>query len=208
MTMTESDSMIFELKCGAKVSWKKNDIFQGYHIEVVDNDPLTETETGTRTRPWCGNPYNLMTKEEYETIISKRPKASQIPCNLDSMLYNKIIEKKNLSDDIIDNIYADCWGIFTTTSDRKEIIKVYYDLRNSERKTWRTTLSVTEYHEKVQEVSRERYRLGENPEDLINDIEQGHTVILVFGGDELIETYYYKIGELYVRSTVDHTMKW
>lgn len=177
---------------------EKKDAFQRYSLEYVDSEP-----TGG-----CGNPFNLMTKEEYEMIINEKPKSHLVTCRLNSILYNKIIKEEDLIETISSDICADCWGIFTITNDRKEVVKIYYDNRNSDEKKWRLNLSTKEYHEKVKELGKERERLCNDPSDLIDDIKQNNTVVIVLGCEEFIEMYYYKIGEMYFCSTIDHTMTW
>ena len=195
---SKRDTKIFQLESGAKVCWKKSDAFQKYRLEVIDHGSATG----------CGNPYNLMTYKERKNIEDERPESLPPPCNLDSVMYHKIIEGKDLTKELVDDINGDCWGIFTTTSDRKKILKLYYDLRNSEHSTWIGTLSTKEYHRKVDEISKDRFRLAEDPTDLMNDIKEGHTVVFVLGDKDFIEIYYCKIGDQFIKITIDHTLHW
>ena len=183
---SEQKSEVFQLESGAKVYWKYTDIFYGHELEIDNSDPQN-----IMADKWCGNPYNLMTDQENKDIKSKRPAEPQVPCNLASMAHNDIIEEKDLPDDLIDNINGDCWGAFTMTNDRKDVVNIYYDSRNSKNLL----------------TKESRTNLTNDPGCLIDDIKQGHTVVLVFGGNEFLEIYYSKIGEYIISTKVYHKMK-
>jgi hypothetical protein len=180
-----SKSKIYTLECGAQVTWKQSDVFDNYRLEIVVPSP---------TSKGCGNPWNLMTEQETILIKSQKPKTAPVPCNLKSMMYQNIIsDEKQLSNELQDMLGGDCWGVFVTTQDRKEIIKVYFDAR--------TNGQDLKIHDNI------RNDLLKDPNELVEHIKSGHTVVIVLGGNEFIEGYFFKIGDLFVEMVNDHMIR-
>ncbi len=192
---------VFKLACGVEVFWQPIDAFhKNYQLNLSNENNI---EVG------CGNPWNLMTEEEEKLIRMKKPSESCIPCNLESMMYHAVLNTKNdLVENIKNNMCGDCWGIFTTTSDRKKMLKLYYDARNSKHESMRGMVSLEVFRQMRDDESRELERLRNDPTDLINDIDNGHTLVLVYGGQNFLEEYFFRSGNSYVIITVDHSVTW
>src|SRR5436190_13220720 len=72
----------YTLQNGAIIQWVCEDLLAGYNIEVI-KEP-NEGKTG------CGNPFNMMNKNEYDEIKSNKPQNLEIPCGVTSNIRTKI----------------------------------------------------------------------------------------------------------------------
>jgi len=180
-------SKIYNLESGIKVSWKKDSYFENYHLKIIDSTP----------NDGCGNPWGMMTSLESEIIEKERPEMNHIPCGIKSIMKHKIISYEDLSNELIDDISSDCWGVFSTTEDRKEIVNIYFDDRKER-----------ELIDKENKFKEERDRLIKNPQDLINEINNGNTICIVLGIRDFMEIYYCKLSDIYLQITVDHSILW
>lgn len=178
------DPEIINLECGAEVYWVKPDAFGDYSLKVkkMPNPPYKDN----------GSPWNMMTLEEDTMVREKQPRDRK-PCNLGSLMYDNVLTKEELPDKLTDALCCSCYGIFSVTKDRKSIIKMYHDIRN-----------------KIHNESdmKEICRLVKDPNDLINDIENGYTVVLVFGTSNFYEQYFFKVKDIYMMVKIDHTIGW
>jgi hypothetical protein len=93
---------------------------------------------------------------------------------------HRVVTEAKLPEEPTKYIEADCWGIFTTTEDRKRIARVYHD----ERQAASADVPPEELKTLRDKEQRERDRLCADPSDLLADIKQRHTVVVVMGGDE------------------------
>ena len=93
----------YKLECGAVVQWKYNDLVNGYQLCVIKEPPH---------KIGCGNPFNMMNKDEYTYInkftVNDTPKR---PCNTSCTISTNIYSNDELlKENIQDTIGADCWG--------------------------------------------------------------------------------------------------
>jgi hypothetical protein len=121
--------------------------------------------------------------------------------------YQKIIDPNQLKTAIVHSLEGDCNGIFSTSPDRKQI-KLYYDGRNAAHTVKYDQLTTEEFHAQREKDEVERFRLMNDPTDLLQDLENGMTVCIVFGTDEFTEHYYVKLNGMYLQTTVDHSINW
>ncbi len=181
------------LQNGTIVEWQRDDCFSGYHIEIVESSIENKG---------CGNPWNLMNKEESARIKKTRPQTSPPPCNIESILKQSILTKTEMRKELEETISADCWGVFVTTYNRDQVAKVYFDNRNSEDKSNDDTI---------------RERLMNDCSELMEHIENFDTVVVVMGGESFMEFYFTRmvnynknnqLDPIYLMSYVDHSINW
>ena len=181
----------FTLSNGAQVRWSFIDCFASYTLECVKP---------TAGKTVHDDPWSMMTPEEAFMVEQKRPVTDR-PCSLDSIMTCHFINMNDVKDRLLHALGHDCWGILSTTADRKTIVKVYFDARNAPG----TPEEVSVY------LNREIDRIYDNgAKELVKDIEQGLTVIIVFGEYEFLEEYYFQVPggkDTCAVISVDHTPK-
>lgn len=186
----KSMSSRFYLQNGALVEWQFPDAFNPPVLQVVTYPPAAGTKDADDANPW-----NWMTDNDIENVRNHRPDKKIQPCKIDSMMFHKVYAStKDLAVEIQEIIGADCWGLFTTRSDRSQIVKVYFDHRTNQ----------TEQDGD----QKERTRLLEDPSDLIRDIDHGNlTLVIILGDAHFMEYYIFKVAaNTYLSVCVDHSI--
>lgn len=160
----------FTLQCGSVVKWEFDERTLSYQIRVVkEGDIRKET---------CCNPFNTMTKEEYEHFKSIRPVAPETPCSVRNKIYREVIATRDeLAEYISGSIGSDCWGVYYISKDQKEFTEIF-----NSRKDNYTHFDI-------------RSNLTGHVNDIIKRIDDGETLVCVMGGNDFIEVYYYLLPD-------------
>jgi len=94
----------YELECGAVVQWKYGDLLNGYQLHSI-KEPSHKIG--------CGNPFNMMNKDEYTKIkkFKDNHEKQKRPCDTSCAILTNIYSNDELlKENIQDTIGADCWG--------------------------------------------------------------------------------------------------
>jgi hypothetical protein len=194
----ELNNDIIKLKSGATIRLCKSGAFNHCNIKVVTDADGNKDRCG-----FCHNVNAMIESDDDDEIEAMEAKMhkSNIPCGLTSIMHHEIIDEKDLAMKLSSDISECCWGIFTTTNDRKEVVKMYHDARPKSIRAYQR-----EYRQMRKDDVKKRDDLAKDPTDLIGDIYSGNTVVLVFGFEKCREIYYFKVKNLYMRIVTDHTM--
>ena len=167
----------YKLECGAVVQWKYDNLINGYELYCVKEPSY---------KVGCGNPFNMMNKNEYNHIkkfIINNIK--EIPCDTScSISINIYHSDEQLKSQIQNIIGADCWGVYSTTKDHKEH-KIYFSHRET---------GICLCNDNPRDCYIRNY-LIENPIVLIDEIKLGKTVGIVLGGNDFLEIYYHQLAD-------------
>lgn len=185
------DGEIILLSTGRRVQWICLDAFRGYTLITVDHD-----DEGFE----CGNPWNLVQlcpEAERKLVRDKKPQACKPPLDVKSIVGHHVFgNEAEVRSSLTDVVSSDCWGVYTTSDDRKIVHKIYYNERNIERHdNFRDSPA-------YKEQDKKRAAIIDDPTELLQDIANGLTVVCVMGQEELAEVYYFKIGQLYLFANV------
>lgn len=158
---------VYKLGNGIVYKWNRKNLYEDYQLHIVHD----AGRQGCR----CGNPWNIIDNYR-DCVLATRPESKKI-FEQKSGMCHKILSTQELRDRMIESLESDIWCVYTITQDRKKIIKTYFDFRTH---CWNVN----------PEGEDTRSRLIEDPLELIEDIDKGHTVVFVFGLSSFIEEYY------------------
>lgn len=161
--------MSIPLLGGGSVKWK-------YDANVYAYSLNWEKRASTAG---CGNPWNALTKEEFEKIRALKPDNPKPPCGINhKVAWSLLATEPELQKEMDQALGADCWGLYTIREDGKE--KVYFSHRTTE---------CTDT-EPCREEGCWRTDFLAHPEKLVRLVKENKTVVLVMGGDDFIEIYF------------------
>lgn len=165
--------VVYKLDNGIVYKWEKRNLYEDYQIHIV-------RDMGSRGCG-CGNPWNTI-GDYRDQVVSTKPKSEKV-FEQNSGMYHKLLsssfETKEYMKELIN---GDMWCIYTITEDRTRVIKTYFDFR------------MTDWKEDP-EGEAVRNKPASDPSDLIKDIDNGNTVVFVFGSSEFIETYFIRVSQ-------------
>lgn len=175
---------VYRMENGIVYKWTRKSLYEDYQIHVIHD--------AGKEGCGCGNPWNIIWDYKEEILVTK-PKSKKI-FEQDSGMYHKILSSQELPESMLDFLSGDMWCVYTITEDRNKIIKTYFDFRAD---PW----------EKNSEGVATRERLMKDPSELIVDINNGYTVVFVYGSREFIELYFVKISDEKIMSIeVTHSL--
>lgn len=172
------------LQCGMVVRWQGGDAFKNDKLEIVSYDCKCTC---------CGNPYNHMTDQEFTYIKSLRHVKKEIPGGLQVLLRTETFATADeMEDDMEETLGADCWGVFTTSADRRVVHHVFFNSRT----------------DKTEEAAKARENLMDDTLPLSECVQRGQTVVLIMGGNQFMDIYYSMTAGVLLKNVVDHTLSW
>jgi hypothetical protein len=172
------------LSCGMVVRWEREDAFKHDKLMVVND--ICECQC-------CGNPWNHMTDQESTYIKSLRNVKKEIPGGLQVLLQTETFATADdMEDDMKETLGADCWGVFTTSADRRVVHHIFFNFRSG----------------KTKEAEKAREILMDDTLPLIDWVQRGQTVVFIMGGRQFMDIYYSKIGDILLKNVIDHTLSW
>ncbi len=130
----------------------------------------------------CGNPWGTFSDEYSDIIKAGCPKAQQPPTHglrpvTQISFFNST---EAVINELIEDITADCWSVYVRDPQTHIVVKQYYFTPNTPG-TW----------DKVEGAKREA--LTDNPQTMIEDLDQGNHVCCSFGCSPFIDSYYVRV---------------
>ena len=179
----EDNEGYITLSCGIIVRWEREDAFK--HDELIVVNDICKCQC-------CGNPWNHMTNDETIYVKSQQSK-NENPLGLQVLLRaDTFATADNMEDDMEEMLSADCWGVFTTSADRKVVHHVFFNSKI----------------DKTEEAAKAREILMDDTLPLTECVQRGETVVFIMGSNQFMDIYYSKIGEVLLKNVVDHTLSW
>lgn len=183
------DEKVITLPNGDKMKWARDNIFENYYLENID-----------RNNSGCGNPWNMLSESEEEFVRSgTKPADPPVPANLTRYMRTTLFTSPSeVTERMKELIGADCRAVFSVDDTRCKLLNMYYDIRTPENNR------LTGNKEKYMIEDSKRSSLMNDQTELIKTVDNGDTVVIVFGGNDFQfrEDYYYKVQDTYVVNTI------
>lgn len=145
---------------------------------------------------------------------------ANLPCRMDCLLIQDIWTKKeDVSKELCEGIGSDCWGVWVMSADQKSLIKQYFTYRvdipllnqinklirefGNNKEISNALWSVRNVIEK--DSNKIRDILMKDCSELITHMEQGNTIVIVYGHSRFMEEYFSMKNGIYIRSQIKHT---
>ncbi len=170
---------------------------------LIDNKKNNQMST-------CGNPYNLYTEGELEYIKQNRPiSVNKMPTNEKrSMLTTQIFKSEDEVKETLEQfIGGDCSSVYTRDAQHQPVKDYYFH-------NWIECAELIE-NGKIKDINEYRHtdtyiknhtvrqNLMDDASVLLKDINDGHTVCLSFGSSKFMDSYFQKIGNMYICNEVE-----
>lgn len=127
----------------------------------------------------CGNPWNDLSDEYSQTIKTDCPKIQQPPTHGQRPITHITI-LENLKFELIQDIGADCWSVYTRNASTHVVTHIYFFQPHSGQD---------------QAEQNKRQTLIDNPIKLIDDLNQGLQVCCSFGCYPFMDVYYQNVSQ-------------